>query len=314
MHLGSWMNSLAILDVGHGSCAVVFAGSSVSVIDAGTGTVLTAFLAHVGVDVVDAVLVSHADADHCAGLIALLSDPSIKVRRIFVNPDSTKGTLVWSDLTVAIALARKRAQTRTTTALTTDTTADLQEMGLPLQVLAPPPEKMMRGPGAVTRQDGRLSSNSCSAVIRVCPGETGIALLCADMDRAAFETIASSGADISAEIVVFPHHGGLVQTLDERLFARRLMECTGATLAVFSNGRGRFGTPRPAVAEGVRQAGQAPRIACTQLSEHCCPGTVEDRRCAGDLEFPLSAPAVRAERLQEHARRVDTLPSPLCRA
>lgn len=61
--------TVTILDVGHGNAAVVNTGTGIIVIDAGPRTGLLEFLTETGAPKIDALLISHADADHIAGLI-----------------------------------------------------------------------------------------------------------------------------------------------------------------------------------------------------------------------------------------------------
>ena len=76
---------LAVLDVGHGSCAVLLDSDGVVVIDAGPGSTLLEFLLEQGVSHVHVVLISHADEDHIAGLVALVACDDIQIDCVRVS-------------------------------------------------------------------------------------------------------------------------------------------------------------------------------------------------------------------------------------
>src|SRR5271170_7946139 len=62
--------SLTVLDVGHGSCAILAEVTRIIVFDAGPKTGLLEFLLQHQIDTIDLVMISHADRDHIEGLIA----------------------------------------------------------------------------------------------------------------------------------------------------------------------------------------------------------------------------------------------------
>src|SRR5436305_15181787 len=89
---------LAILDVGHGNCAVLQDSKGVAVIDTGRGNSLEIYLREEGIDRIDVVLISHADQDHLGGLISLLASRAVVIGRVRLNTDSVHGSKIWDDL------------------------------------------------------------------------------------------------------------------------------------------------------------------------------------------------------------------------
>ena len=110
--------SLFILDVGHGSCAVLDdrCGAGVYVFDAGSRDSLLLFLEQQHIQTIDTIFISYADSDHIGGLIALLGHQEVTVKQLYINADSGRNTRVWQDLRVS----RKnfRPDTQVITALT----------------------------------------------------------------------------------------------------------------------------------------------------------------------------------------------------
>ena len=80
-------------------------------------------------------------------------------------------------------------------------------------------------------------------------------------------------SDLSAPVLVFPHHGGNVgansSVTENADFAERLMNDVRAVDVVFSIGRTRYENPRPEIVRAVRDTNANVRIACTQLSSGC---------------------------------------------
>src|SRR5690242_18181534 len=106
--LGPRMTSskVAILDVGHGNCAVVIDREKTTVVDTGLGGTLLDFLNENGISSIDYVLISHADTDHIGGLIGLLASEDVIVREVYLNPDPTRTTKIWGDLKSVLKEAR----------------------------------------------------------------------------------------------------------------------------------------------------------------------------------------------------------------
>src|SRR5438034_932161 len=102
--------SLAILDVGHGNCAVLVDSKGVAVIDAGPGSALLEYLAEQKIGHIEVVLISHADEDHIGGLIALLDAMTVTVARVCLNPDASKGTKTWDSLLAVLNQADIRGK------------------------------------------------------------------------------------------------------------------------------------------------------------------------------------------------------------
>jgi competence protein ComEC len=97
----------------------------------------------------------------------------------------------------------------------------------------------------------------------------------ADLDHAGFrDLMADDDIDLAADVLVYPHHGGLVgagNSAGEQKFANALAKAVRPKVVVFSNGRGQYDNPRPEVVRGVREACESPkiRVVCTQLSKSC---------------------------------------------
>jgi beta-lactamase superfamily II metal-dependent hydrolase len=275
---------LWVLDVGHGNCSVLTGAGVVLVFDAACGATLDAFVDAHGIAVIDAVYVSHADADHIAGLIGLFLNPKLTVKTVHINPDK-RDSLAWRELRIALSDAKKRAGTTIVPQIST-TTPPVLVGNAEVRVLAPAPEEALGGVGGRDLSERRMDANTLSAVILVSWKGTGFALLAGDMDHDGLQRMLADGQLPKARILVSPHHGGLPGKGDAKTFAGAVAGAVEPDLIVFSIGRGRHGTPRPEVVDGMKAVRSGAYVMCTQLSERC-------RAAAPSLlrKFPTTRPA-----------------------
>ena len=282
----------------------------VSVIDGGGRDTLLRFLSDRGIRRVDTIIVSHVDADHFGGISLLLSSTDFQVGQVFFNPDP-RDTALWRDF-VSVMIDAKQRGAKFKLELTNVNPGQLESGGVWLEVLAPSQELAYRTP------DGRqLTPNLMSAVVRVwTDGEPRI-LVAGDIDQVGFHSLFERGADIRADVLVFPHHGGLPGRSDPTAFAESLVRAVSAQLVIFSIGRGRYGTPRPEIVSAVLRSKEGVHIACTQLSTHCAvlaEGIARNAPCAGTLEVSLEGDGAYAPTRRAHLEFIDqNAPTALCR-
>ena len=289
-----------ILDVGHGSSTVVEEPGHVSVIDGGQGDTLLRFLSDRGINRVDTIIVSHADADHLGGVSLLLSAREFEVGRVFVNPDSRQ-TDLWKDFRVVMTDARARGA-EFSLELNSVHPGHVSSGGSRLEVLAPSQELAVATATGRAPDGRRLTPNAMSAVVRVWAGDSPRILVAGDIDQVGLDSLIEGSPDIRADVLVFPHHGGLPGGSDPDAFAESLARAVGAHLVIFSIGRGRYRTPRPEIVAAVLRGMEGAHIACTQLSEHCAAdlptvgsdlhvavsrGAADRACCAGTIEISL---------------------------
>ncbi len=297
------MADLTVLDIGHGNCAVLRDGQGTVIIDAGGGQTLLEFLEARGIVDIDAVLLSHGDADHIGGVLLLLAQRHITVHSIYLNADAARRTGLWKAFLVALADARTRRDTRVRTQLTTESTTEFGRGDVHLEILAPTPEVAASGVGGRDLHDRQLTANSASAVIRVLSNGIPEVLLSGDIDGTGLTNLLSEYPEPRARVLVFPHHGGRPGVADPFQFATDLCRAVEPDVVIFSIGRGKHNTPLPDIVRGVRAAVPRAHIACTQLSGWCAatvpatlPEHLDDRPargrltrscCAGTFEMSL---------------------------
>ena len=264
--------SLVVLDVGHGNAAVLIDTIGVVVIDAGKGGVVLDFLREAGIKEVHVMLISHADTDHIRNAPDLLLDDDIRVNRICFNSDASKSTQLWDLFKIAIRNARRKKGLLAEPQLTTSQTGKLDNGEVHIEVLYPFPETAASGPGGATAEGETLTSNSMSAVIRLstAKGKSPMVLLCGDAERGCLDAWTAEGADPTASVLVFPHHGGNPGADDAVRFATDLIKMVKPKTILFSIHRSQYELPIPSVIEAARRQNPNARVMCTQLSTHCC--------------------------------------------
>ena len=289
-----------ILDVGHGNAAVIEHAGNVSIVDGGRTGTLTQFLSQRGIGKVDTIIVSHADADHFSGILRLLNNSEVEVGKLYVNPDNRRSAL-WRDFQSEMASFRNRG-VGIFIELTQVNPGAWQQGRTRFEVIAPLQEDAAGTVAGLNAVGDPLDSNRMSAVVRVWVDDSPKLLLPGDVDQVGLDRLLENGDDLSAEVLVFPHHGGLPGDADPGAFAERLIASVNPRLVVFSIGRGQNNTPRPEITAAVRNSAPKARIVCTQLSAHCAeylpqdPAILHDvmaqgRRksacCAGTMEISL---------------------------
>ena len=301
------MADLTILDVGHGNCAVLRDDRGAVVIDAGPGSTLLEFLEQREITAIDAVLISHADADHVGGLLALLAQEHIVVRTVFLNTEPLRKTAAWDQLLVALTDAHRRRAVKVHSQLTSTSSELLRREEVEIQVLSPSPVMALVGAGGQQPGGPQLSANAMSAVVRIVVNGIPEVLLPGDLDAVGLDYLLAECPEPRARVLVFPHHGGRPGRADPEDFAARLCTIVGADVVIFSIGRGKHATPQPEVIRGVLRAKPGAHIACTQLSERCAAslpsappthlnerparGRVGNTCCAGTIELTLRGDA-----------------------
>lgn len=298
-------SELIILDVGHGNCAVIKHGTEAIIIDAPGKPIVARTLDELGITSIHALLISHADSDHLSGAIPLLLNSERPVAHVYVNPDN-RDSNVWRDFRVAVREARTNWGTSTHTSLNVEDPYGLTLHGTTLKVLHPTPEICLATTGGTHTDGHRINANNMSAVVLVEHNGERICLLAADSDQHSLEIMTEGATDLTAPILVFPHHGGHAGVgTDNRAFARDLVARVQPLLVLFSLGRGSHGTPRADIINGVREglSNVEPYIACTQLSRNCLSeagptstnrilnknsdGYTKNNCCAGTISVPL---------------------------
>ncbi len=321
------MTELTILDVGHGNCALIRSSGEVAVVDAPTRSLLLDTLRDMGIATIDAAFISHADKDHLAGIVGLLTSKAVRVRTLYVNADAGRRSRLWGSLLAAIAVAERDDGLRVVTSLSAATPGQVPVGRAMVHVVAPSTTLTLRGVGGVTADERPITANALSAVLRIEHLTDGQGVLLAgDMDEIGLLDAIANRADLRARVLVFPHHGGSPNG-DAAAFTADLLAQVNPAVVVFSNGRNRYDNPQPNIVSAVRARGCG--VACTQMSKNCSADIVplkhlEDVRahgrseglsCAGSMTLDLVGGAERRTLASaQYEAFIDSdVPTPMCR-
>ena len=259
---------LVVLDVGHGSAAVLHDEGGTVVFDTGSkGAHIERYLRRTSFQQIQAMLLSHADEDHIGGAVTLLLDPYFQIDEVLVNSDP-KDTLVFLQLRYALEEANRRSRTKIDRRLATST--KLLRKGAAIEVLHPPDSLALSGAGSKPKSGKKNTSNSVSAAVRISDGSKCSILLGGDIEYDCLDGWKERKVQPNASALIFPHHGGLPGTDDEseiKLFAYELTKIVSPEFVVFSIHRTKHENPRDEVLSAILKAAPGIRFACTQLPE-----------------------------------------------
>ncbi len=259
---------LFILDVAHGNCAILQDTEGTVVIDCAHGDTLIETLRQLNISYVDRIIISHADEDHVKGFIDLLSDESIRIGHIYINPDGSKKTRTWINLRRLITEAVEKKETTRNFIYAGLTGLEVGEVKI--EILAPKMDIVGQA-GGLDLDNQSLNSNSVSVVVRLIYKDRGIALLAGDIDRTGLKNLLNGDYNISSKILVFPHHGGGVGAKDNQSFTTNLCQKVRPQMVIFSIGREKHSNPRKEIVDTILDAIPDVHIMCTQLAKTCSP-------------------------------------------
>ncbi|MER5963309.1 MBL fold metallo-hydrolase [Streptomyces sp. NPDC002057] len=315
-----------ILNVGHGNCSFIYDGPNGVVVDVPAVAPLLEAMDRVGASNVDHLILSHADNDHIKGAAALMAHDEVTVKALWANPDSTKLSEAFIDLLTVAADRHQRGLIEVSTNLNVGANGALNCGRIGVRVLHPGILWAGVGPTKGKHPLGSITSNGMSAVVRIELDGSPAVLLPGDLDAKGFAEMRRVGVDMTAPVLVFPHHGGRSGASDDREFARELARAVQPELVIFSHGRSSFLNPRKEIVDGIRDAlGSKVRIACTQVSRacHASPlpnashrdqGAHSQLACAGSLSITATSTGVSwSPGASQHSIIVDSLESPMCR-
>lgn len=292
---------LLILDVGHGNCAVLIDTNGTIVFDCATGVTLFETLEERGITEIEALLISHADTDHLSGAIGLLTNDNFLVKKIFVNPDPRKN-VTWIDFRTALADAKTRG-TEIIPSLTTQANGDINAGEVHIEVLAPSQELALGAVGGVDTNGKKLSPNSLSVVVSLSHKDHRLVILPGDLDSIGLENLLSQYEDLSTDIFVFPHHGGLPGSTNIKAFVERICGLHKPKVIIFSMDREKYSNPNQEIISQIRDFLPTTHLMCTQISTKCSlheidgndhliniPSKGKQRNfcCAGSIEISIN--------------------------
>lgn len=261
---------VAVLDVGHGDCAVVYSSdrTSVVVIDCGNGPALLEFLESEGLHHIDVALVTHNDDDHVRGMTQILGNLSVGLVAIHPNIKDVRGHEKRVMGALVDAAETSRIPFAHVTTKDTDLLRGLSSLGYRAELLYP----------SQLQATQASRSNTTSAVLRVEWANTAI-LFAGDLDNEGWDRLLSDESmtpRLKSQVLKFPHHGGRLVSYTDRCSARdhtlTLLRSIAPKLTLISTAQhGKYQHPDLSVLDGLRAYATegCHRFLCTEVTSAC---------------------------------------------
>ena len=250
--------TVRFLDVGQGAAALLISDSHAIVIDGGgrgTSSFFVAYLKEQGVTTLDAVIATHFDEDHIAGLIGAMN--VFPANEVLV-PAYTADTKIYASF---MRMAENKNLPRRTPS---------------------PGETLKFGKAAIrflglSRFDHERENDNSLAVL-VSGGGCRF-LFTGDLETEGETELLASGRSLRADVLAVGHHGSSTSTTEE------LLSAVSPSYAVISVGaENDYGHPSPEVLARLKKAGC--EVLRTDIS-----GTVVLTACGGAVLQPFREPS-----------------------
>jgi len=236
------MLTVTFIDVGQGASALIETPcGAVIMVDAGGEPawrgnpgeigerVLLPFLRRQGIRSIDLAVITHPHEDHFGGFISLVGE--IDLERILISPIA--GTTEYYDNLLNQAQLAGSVVSQSVNGQIWRCGPDLT-----LEIIGPP-EPLLRG----TNSD--LNNNSIVFFLHY--GETRM-LFTGDIEDAAVIDLFGRRADLRADLLLIPHHGGFMEAMPA------FLEAVRPSLAVIQVGPNSFGHPHPYIIGALEEA------------------------------------------------------------
>jgi hypothetical protein len=172
-----------IFDVGHGNCTLLTGEGFSLMVDASPSAAVVQTVVHLALVRLDAVVISHRDAD---GIVPLLARRELDIGAIYLPADAAKDPLAPETATLLAALHDANHAGRCSVSRDLDDAFDgnlISGPGIAVEVLAPTFASAMTGVGGKSPTGATIRTNTISAVLRVTLDGALRILLPGDLDR-----------------------------------------------------------------------------------------------------------------------------------
>jgi len=279
------------LDVGQGTSNVILLeGGRAIVIDCGPrGSQQTIQLLRRYVDTIEALIISHNDADHDYNVPQVLNQYRKATKNIFFLQDRA-ATRTGLPRTFGVLESAEDGDYPTPRRLEVDKGAPrvlFSENRMTLSLLYPDLTANLSAQAALTG-----GPNRTSAVLRLCCGDRRM-VFSGDATIEAWEYLAAKireNKPLSCDVMTVPHHGGKISTstdsAEEEFCQNRLYsDLIRPMFGIISVGTiNEYGHPRDEALKALMKAGVT--VLCTQMTTACCSDVETVRSQRGGVSHP----------------------------
>ena len=299
------------LDVGHGDSSIIyFDNGKVAVIDIVNANKLLTELASHDIKVVDLLIISHSDADHCKGVNEFLQKfiTGGIVKNICFNLDRRKLSITMRlILKKFLEIYRKEHITLLNGQI--DTSVQKKELlssdNLTLFLIYP---NMSESTEAYLKDNTNDTSIVCLLESKVCN-----VIFSGDLEGHGWKNLLGRMPELKCEVLKMSHHGAYY---DEKngIGLGQILDIVQPTDVIISSGENKkYNHPNPLTIKLLKEKNI--NIYCTEFTRLChCDVNDFARKCYGDIEITVSDVSyeIRTERknltLLSHALCQETLP------
>ncbi len=244
------MSELHIVDVKHGNAAVLVDSKQITIFDVGLRQRLLQYLLDNNFNYIEAIIISHADADHAGGLIDILIDKNIYINNIYINTDPEQTSATWRAIRVALKIAAESNAVNVRN-IHTGTSQDFNYGLINIEIVAPDTDTALAGIGGRDANGNAINRHSLNVVVKLGVNERDLVLLPGDINNNGLKLIGTNGISIEAEVMIFPHHGGNPGPQDPIKFTEKIYEMVNPDVVVFSVGDRHRNHPRSEILQKI---------------------------------------------------------------
>lgn len=297
------VDAVSFLNVGQGACVLMASSGASAVVDCppdGSSSAVTYLSEVLGNPNPPLVIASHRDLDHVGGLAAIIracGASALMLNRSYGLPtDATRKAKVKAVLRDLFDLIEELSVPY----LELSRGQELHVGDLVLKCLWPSQHAINLGTTG-------WNANRTSLVIRV-ESSGGAFLVTGDLVDSEVWDFLLREDDLHVDVLMLPHHGGQFPRV------AAVLEASDPEHCVFSYGRNNpYEHPNEDTLNTCALRPDA-RVLCTQVSQHCHSGPLEDPKCAGTVRFDIKDGGLHPHpSVRDHQRTIDQLSSPRSR-
>lgn len=287
------------LDVGHGDSSIIYfngedlENKNVIIVDIVDSDKLLSELKDHGIKIIELIIISHSDADHCRGVNDFLEKFMTvgTIKNICFNLDKRQPTKTMR-LFLKKFIEIYQRQRITLLAGQNDTSIQKKELfsndGLKFFLVYP---------NLAESAEAYLKDNTNNTSI-VCLLESDICnvLFSGDLEKAGWEKLLERMPELRCDVLKMPHHGAFYDE-ENGIGLKRILETLNPKNVVISSGDNqKYKHPEMQTIELLKE--KQIKIYCTEFTNLChCNINEFKRKCYGDIEIVIndSAYEIRTE-------------------
>ena len=268
--------SCFFLDVGQGTSHLLYLGAGRAIIfDTGAPTdpnckIIQKALSDCSIKQIEALIISHSDADHLGNAVYLIQNCIDKIKKIYLVHDKIHESKVvknfWSFLSKKYnekngnSLRKKIIPFNAPQTILDET---INGDHVKMDILFPTYSHAVE-----TKTGLSQDANRASAITLFSVGERKI-LFTGDVPFKSFQWIYDEHGKINADIIAVPHHGGYIGA-DSIQLNQLYKEYISGSYAVISVGnKNTYQHPKSETLTVLKNCGY--EVMCTQITDKCCP-------------------------------------------